>query len=155
MSDRDPVKNCPSGYAPSKVWRWKQGNGGAFASITGRPTSGATHETPLSVGRHPLQLYSLATPTGMKVTIMLEELIAAGHSGAKYDAWPVRIGDGDQFSSGFVGAGQATSACGARRLQAFTIAKGLVGRIRSLCDPAERIRIVLLCSSLRLALVSG
>lgn len=88
-------------YQPPKVWTWKQGNGGRFANIN-RPVSGATHEKELPVGRHPLQLYSLGTPNGVKVTVMLEELLALGHSGAEYDAWLIRIGEGDQFGSGFV-----------------------------------------------------
>lgn len=90
-------------YTPPKVWKWDTENGGAFAKIN-RPTAGATHDQPLQVGKHPLQLYSLATPNGVKVTIMLEELLAAGHSGAEYDAWLIKIGDGDQFGSGFVDA---------------------------------------------------
>lgn len=88
-------------YQPPKVWEWKQNNGGAFANIN-RPVSGATHEKVLPVGNHPLQLYSLGTPNGQKVTIMLEELLALGVAGAEYDAWLIRIGEGDQFSSGFV-----------------------------------------------------
>lgn len=92
-----------SEYIPPKVWTWKQGNGGQFASIN-RPTAGPTHEKELPVGKHPLQLYSLGTPNGQKVTIMLEELLAAGHSGAEYDAWLINIGQGDQFGSGFVEA---------------------------------------------------
>ncbi len=88
-------------YSPPKVWTWDQNNGGAFANIN-RPTAGARHEKALPVGRHPLQLYSLGTPNGVKVTIMLEELLAAGHSGAEYDAWLIEIGKGDQFGSGFV-----------------------------------------------------
>jgi GST-like protein len=88
-------------YAPPKVWTWNQGNGGRFANIN-RPIAGATHDKELPVGRHPLQLYSLATPNGQKVTIMLEELLALGHSGAEYDAWLIRINEGDQFGSGFV-----------------------------------------------------
>ena len=88
-------------YIPPKVWTWDQANGGEFASIN-RPIAGATHDKPLPVGRHPLQLYSLGTPNGVKVTIMLEELLAAGHSGAEYDAWLINIRDGDQFGSGFV-----------------------------------------------------
>lgn len=90
-----------SDYTPPKVWTWDKENGGAFASIN-RPIAGATHEKELSVGKHPLQLYSLATPNGQKVTILLEELLAQGHTGAEYDAWLIRIGDGDQFGSGFV-----------------------------------------------------
>ncbi|MFZ9677292.1 MAG: glutathione-dependent disulfide-bond oxidoreductase [Quisquiliibacterium sp.] len=92
-----------SQYTPPKVWEWKQGNGGRFANIN-RPISGATHEKDLPVGKHPLQLYSLATPNGVKVTVMLEELLAMGHAGAEYDAWLVRINEGNQFGSGFVAA---------------------------------------------------
>lgn len=88
-------------YMPPKIWTWDQANGGAWANIN-RPVSGPTHDKPLPVGRHPLQLYSLGTPNGVKVTIMLEELLALGHAGAEYDAWLIRIGDGDQFGSGFV-----------------------------------------------------
>ena len=88
-------------YVPPRVWTWNKENGGRFAS-TNRPTSGATHEAELSSGRHPLQLYSLATPNGVKVTLMLEELLALGFSGAEYDAWLINIGDGDQFGSDFV-----------------------------------------------------
>jgi GSH-dependent disulfide-bond oxidoreductase len=90
-----------SEYTPPNVWTWKQGNGGRFANIN-RPTAGATHEKELPVGRHPLQLYSLGTPNGVKVTVLLEELLSLGHSGAEYDAWLIRIGEGDQFGSGFV-----------------------------------------------------
>lgn len=97
-----PEKNLPSGYVPAKVWTSENANGGAFASIN-RPISGPTHEKELPVGKHPLQLYSLGTPNGVKVTIMLEELLAAGHTDAEYDAWLIKIGDGDQFGSGFVG----------------------------------------------------
>ncbi|WDF70970.1 glutathione-dependent disulfide-bond oxidoreductase [Novosphingobium sp. KACC 22771] len=88
-------------YTPPKVWTWDKANGGQFASIN-RPVSGATHDKVLPVGEHGLQLYSLATPNGQKVTILLEELLAAGHAGAEYDAWFIDIGAGDQFSSGFV-----------------------------------------------------
>ena len=88
-------------YQPPRVWKWDMENGGAFSKIN-RPTAGATHEKVLPVGDNPLQLYSLATPNGVKVTIMLEELLALGHSGAEYDAWLCRIRDGEQFSSGFV-----------------------------------------------------
>src|SRR5438309_10124390 len=91
-----------SDYTPPKVWTWNKANGGRFANIN-RPIAGPTHDKELPVGRHPLQLYSLGTPNGVKVTVMLEELLAAGHSGAEYDAWLIRIGDGDQFGSGFVG----------------------------------------------------
>ena len=88
-------------YQPPSVWEWDKENGGAFSKIN-RPTAGATHEKVLPIGDNPLQLYSLATPNGVKVTIMLEELLALGHSGAEYDAWLCRIRDGEQFSSGFV-----------------------------------------------------
>jgi len=88
-------------YTPPKVWVWKKPNGGAFANIN-RPIAGPTHDKQLPVGRHPLQLYSLGTPNGQKVTIMLEELLAKGYSGAEYDAWLINISDGDQFGSGFV-----------------------------------------------------
>jgi len=90
-------------YVPPKVWVWNKPSGGRFANIN-RPVSGATHEKELPVGRHPLQLYSLGTPNGVKVTIMLEELLALGHRGAEYDAWLIKIGEGDQFGSGFVAA---------------------------------------------------
>ncbi|MGA2189556.1 MAG: glutathione-dependent disulfide-bond oxidoreductase [Steroidobacteraceae bacterium] len=89
-------------YTPPKVWTWAKENGGQFAHIN-RPVAGATHEKDLPVGRHPLQLYSLATPNGVKVTVMLEELLARGHAGAEYDAWLINIREGDQFGSGFVG----------------------------------------------------
>jgi GST-like protein len=88
-------------YVIPKVWKWEQPSGGQFASIN-RPIAGPTHKQELPVGNHPFQLYSLATPNGQKVSIMFEELLEKGHSGAEYDAWPVRIGDGDQFGSGFV-----------------------------------------------------
>ena len=88
-------------YQPPSVWEWDKENGGAFSKIN-RPTAGATHEKVLPIGDNPLQLYSLATPNGVKVTIILEELLALGHSGAEYDAWLCRIRDGEQFSSGFV-----------------------------------------------------
>jgi len=90
-------------YTPPKVWTWDKESGGRFASIN-RPIAGATHDKDLPVGKHPLQLYSLATPNGVKVTILLEELLALGHSGAEYDAWLININDGTQFSSGFVDA---------------------------------------------------
>jgi GST-like protein len=90
-----------SDYVPPKVWTWTKPSGGAFASIN-RPVAGPTHEKELPIGRHPLQLYSLGTPNGVKVTVMLEELLALGHHGAEYDAWLIKIGDGDQFGSGFV-----------------------------------------------------
>ena len=88
-------------YTPPQVWTWNKGNGGRFANIN-RPIAGATHEKILPVGEHPMQLYSLGTPNGQKVTVMLEELLALGHTGAEYDAWLIKIGDGDQFGSGFV-----------------------------------------------------
>ena len=90
-----------STYAPSKVWTWKPGNGGNWSGIN-RPVAGATHEKALPIGKHPLQLYSLATPNGVKITVMLEELLALGRSGAEYDAWLIDIGAGEQFGSGFV-----------------------------------------------------
>ena len=90
-------------YTPPKVWTWAAQDGGAFTNIN-RPTAGAQFERELPVGKHPLQLYSLGTPNGVKVTILLEELLALGHSGAEYDAWLIKISDGDQFSSGFVSA---------------------------------------------------
>jgi GST-like protein len=93
-----------SDYVPPKVWAWDAAKGGSAVARLNRPTSGATHEKELPVGRHPLQLYSLATPNGQKVTILLEELLALGHTGAEYDAWLIKIGDGDQFGSGFVAA---------------------------------------------------
>jgi GST-like protein len=95
MNDHTP-------YTPPKVWTWDAENGGQFASIN-RPIAGATHDKDRPQGDHPLQLYSLATPNGVKVTVMLEELLAAGHKGAEYDAWLIDINKGDQFSSGFVG----------------------------------------------------
>ncbi|MEO6032195.1 MAG: glutathione-dependent disulfide-bond oxidoreductase [Burkholderiaceae bacterium] len=93
--------NDLSSYTPPSVWSWNKENGGRFANIN-RPIAGATHDKALPVGRHPLQLYSLATPNGVKVTVMLEELLALGHGGAEYDAWLIRINEGDQFGSGFV-----------------------------------------------------
>ncbi len=89
-------------YTPPKVWTWKKDVSGWRYANTNRPIAGPTHEKALPAGRHPLQLYSLATPNGVKVTIMLEELLALGHRGAEYDAWPVKIGEGEQFTSGFV-----------------------------------------------------
>ncbi|MBO0903369.1 glutathione-dependent disulfide-bond oxidoreductase [Jiella sonneratiae] len=105
MSDESkfpPENNFPAGYVPPKVWSPDTPSGGAFASIN-KPTAGAQFDKELPVGRHPLQLYSLATPNGQKVTIMLEELLAAGHAEAEYDAWLIRINEGAQFGSGFVG----------------------------------------------------
>ena len=93
--------NQPPDYEPPKVWSWNKASGGRFANIN-RPVAGATHDKALPVGRHPLQLYSLGTPNGVKVTVMLEELLALGHRGAEYDAWLVRISEGEQFGSGFV-----------------------------------------------------
>jgi GST-like protein len=89
-------------YQPPAIWTWNKANGGRFASIN-RPIAGPTHDKELPVGRHPMQVYSLATPNGVKVTVMLEELLALGHAGAEYDAWLIRINEGDQFGSGFVG----------------------------------------------------
>jgi GST-like protein len=93
--------NDSSAYAPPRVWQWNKENGGRFANIN-RPIAGPTHDKALPVGKHPLQLYSLATPNGVKVTILLEELLALGHAGAEYDAWLIRIQESDQFGSGFV-----------------------------------------------------
>jgi GST-like protein len=93
----------PTAYTPPAVWTWNKASGGRFANIN-RPIAGATHDKDLPVGRHPLQLYSLGTPNGVKVTVMLEELLALGHAGAEYDAWLVRINEGEQFGSGFVAA---------------------------------------------------
>src|ERR1700676_1223414 len=90
----------PTDYVPPKVWSWNKETGGRFAAIN-RPVAGPTHEKELPVGRHPMQLYSLATPNGVKVTVMLEELLARGFGGAEYDAWLIKI-DGNQFGSGFV-----------------------------------------------------
>jgi len=90
-------------YTPPPVWTWNKENGGRFANIN-RPVAGKTHDRELPIGRHPLQLYSLGTPNGVKVTVMLEELLALGHAGAEYDAWLIRINDGEQFGSGFVAA---------------------------------------------------
>ncbi len=101
MADLDPANNQPPGYIPPKIWTWDTENGGQFANIN-RPTSGATHEQELPIGKHPIQLYSMGTPNGVKVTIMLEELLAAGHAGAEYDAWMINIGSGAQFGSDFV-----------------------------------------------------
>ena len=101
MSDKpDPRNNFPAGYEPASVWTWDKENGGKFAS-TNRPVAGPTHDEELPVGDHPFQLHSLGTPNGQKVTIMFEELLAAGHD-AEYDAWLIDIGEGDQFGSGFV-----------------------------------------------------
>ncbi len=95
------IMNDPADYIPPRIWTWDKPNGGKFAG-TNRPIAGPTHDRELPVGRHPLQLYSMATPNGVKVTILLEELLALGHAGAEYDAWLIRIGEGDQFGSGFV-----------------------------------------------------
>ena len=101
QSTLDGIARASALYSPPRVWAWNKENGGQFANIN-RPTAGSTHEKDLPVGRHPLQLYSLATPNGVKVTVMLEELLALGHSGAEYDAWLINIREGDQFGSGFV-----------------------------------------------------
>jgi len=100
MADSDPANNQPTGYVPPQVWTWDKENGGAFAGINA-PTAGARQEIKLQRGEHPIQLYSLGTPNGVKITIMLEELLLAGH-GAEYDAWMINIGKGDQFGSDFV-----------------------------------------------------
>ena len=92
-----------SEYTPAKVWEWNTESGGRFANIN-RPIAGATHDKELPIGKHPMQLYSLGTPNGVKVTVLLEELLALGHAGAEYDAWLINIGSGDQFGSGFVDA---------------------------------------------------
>jgi len=97
----DMIPSLPADYVPPKVWTWDRPSGGQFASIN-RPVAGATHDQELPVGKQPLQLYSLGTPNGQKVSIMLEELLASGHSQAEYDAWYIDIGEGDQFGSGFV-----------------------------------------------------
>jgi GSH-dependent disulfide-bond oxidoreductase len=101
MADTETPPNQPADYVVPKVWTWDAPSGGQFANIN-RPVSGATHDKDLPVGKHPIQLYSMGTPNGVKVTILLEELLAAGHTGAEYDAWMIKIGDGDQFGSGFV-----------------------------------------------------
>lgn len=97
----EPVITNSTEYVPPKIWTWEQESGGQFANIN-RPIAGPTHDKELPVGKHPLQLYSLGTPNGVKVTVMLEELLAAGHEGAEYDAWLINIGEGDQFSTGYV-----------------------------------------------------
>src|SRR6185295_13282892 len=101
MSEAPAPPNHPADYVPPKVWTWNKENGGRFANIN-RPIAGPTHDKDLPVGKHPLQLYSLATPNGVKVTVMLEELLALGKTGAEYDAWLIQIGTGNQFGSGFV-----------------------------------------------------
>src|ERR1700743_1854575 len=103
-------------YVPPNVWTWTQPSGGTFANIN-RPVAAPPHEQELPVGQHPLQLYSLGTPNGVKVTIMLEELLAAGHTGAEYDAWLIKIGNGDQYGSGFLAIHQNSNipALGERR----------------------------------------
>lgn len=101
LKDEIAMPQTLSDYTPADVWTWDKESGGKFANIN-RPISGATHEKELPIGKHPFQLYSLATPNGVKVTIMFEELLAAGHSGAEYDAWIINISEGPQFSSGFV-----------------------------------------------------
>jgi GST-like protein len=101
MADNDPANNQPAGYVPPKVWTWDKENGGQFAGINA-PTAGARFEQALPVGKHPIQLYSLGTPNGVKVTIMLEELLEKGHKGAEYDAWLIKIFASEQFGSGFV-----------------------------------------------------
>ncbi len=100
---QDTPATITNEYVPPEIWTWNTESGGRFANIN-RPVAGATHEKELPVGKHPLQLYSLGTPNGVKVTVMLEELLALGYEGAEYDAWLIKIGDGDQFGSGFVDA---------------------------------------------------
>ena len=117
-------------YTPPKVWTWNKPSGGRFANIN-RPISGATHEKELPVGRHPLQLYSLGTPNGVKVTVMLEELLALGHTGAEYDAWLIRINEGDQFGSGFVAINPELEDSGAAGSQRPEADPG----VRDRCDP--------------------
>jgi len=104
-------------YTPPQIWTWNKPNGGSFANIN-RPIAGPTHDKELPVGRHPLQLYSLGTPNGVKVTVLLEELLALGHAGAEYDAWLIRISDGDQFGSGFVAVNPNSKIAVARRRSA-------------------------------------
>ena len=99
--DAETPENQPPGYEPAKIWTWDKASGGRFANIN-RPIAGPTHDKELPVGDHPIQLYSLATPNGVKATVMLEELLALGHEGAEYDAWLINIGEGAQFSSGYV-----------------------------------------------------
>ena len=101
MSDEQQAPENQDEYVPPKIWEWDQESGGRFANIN-RPIAGATHDKELPIGDHPIQLYSLGTPNGVKVTVMLEELLALGHEGAEYDAWLINIGEGDQFGSGFV-----------------------------------------------------
>ena len=121
-----------SAYVPPKVWKWDKPSGGTFASIN-RPIAGATHEKELPVGRHPLQLYSLATPNGVKVTILLEELLARGHAGAEYDAWLIRINEGDQFGSGFVGVNPNSKIPGAAGSQRTRRRSACSNPARSCC----------------------
>ncbi len=99
--EEETPENQPPGYEPAIIWTWDKASGGRFANIN-RPIAGPTHDKELQVGKHPIQLYSLATPNGVKITVMLEELLAAGHEGAEYDAWLINIGEGDQFGSGYV-----------------------------------------------------
>lgn len=101
MSDEQQAPENQDEYVPPKIWEWNQESGGRFANIN-RPIAGATHDKELPIGDHPIQLYSLGTPNGVKVTVMLEELLALGNEGAEYDAWLINIGEGDQFGSGFV-----------------------------------------------------
>src|SRR6266478_2283497 len=101
LKQTETVMTDTPAYVPPRVWSWNKSDGGTFAAIN-RPIAGSTHDKELPVGKHPLQLYSLATPNGVKATVMLEELLALGHSGAEYDAWLIRIGEGDQFGSGFM-----------------------------------------------------
>jgi hypothetical protein len=124
-----------SEYVPPKVWIWNKPSGGRFANIN-RPIAGPTHDKELPIGRHPLQLYSLGTPNGVKVTIMLEELLALGHSGAEYDAWLINIGKGEQFGSGFVTrCGTRGAEDGVRRASAATRTDPSFGPRQSVCEP--------------------
>ena len=125
-------------YQPAKVWTWDKSAGGAFANIN-RPVSGPTHEKTLPVGKHPLQLYSLGTPNGQKVTIMLEELLALGVTGAEYDAWLIRIGDGDQFSSGFVEVNPNSKIPALRRSACLNLVRSCFIWRRNLATSCRRI----------------
>jgi GST-like protein len=141
-----------SDYTPPEVWMWDKANGGEFANIN-RPTAGATHDKALQIGKHPLQLYSLGTPNGVKVTIMLEELLALGHAGAEYDAWLINIRDGDQFGSGFVAANpnskipalvDHSTATPTRVFESGSILLYLAEKFNALMptDPAKRVEAV-------------
>ena len=122
-------------YTPPAVWTWNKGSGGRFANIN-RPIAGPTHDKELPVGRHPMQLYSLGTPNGQKVTILLEELLAAGHSGAEYDAWIVNIREGDQFGGDAGGADGDDDVLAASDHVAHGVAGGLTGEFHFVYDLA-------------------